>query len=69
MLGLACWGMRRLYRWVGFVPRVTVVLPQQHCLVLTRDKAVHAKLRAHVLELGMYNVAYKIQEGGSLVLK
>ena len=68
VLGLACWGMRRLYRWTGFVPRVTVVLPRQHCLVMTRDKGVHAKLRSHVLELGMYGVAYQVRENQSVVL-
>lgn len=68
VLAMACWGMRRLFRWTGFVPRVTVVLPRQHCLLLVKDKAVHAKLRALVLELGMYGVAYRVEEQGDLVL-
>lgn len=50
------------------MPRVTVVVPRQHCLLLVRDKSVHAKLRSLVLELGMYGVAYKVEEQeGSLL--
>ena len=66
LLALACWGMRRLYRWVGFAPHTTAVLPQPACLTLVRDKAVHARLRAHVLELSMYGVSYAVEpiEGG-----
>jgi hypothetical protein len=45
VLGLACWGVKRLFRWTGFFPRVTIVLPRQHCMLLVRDKGVHAKLR------------------------
>ena len=55
--------MRRLYRWTGFVPKVTVVLQEAACMVLVKDKGVHARLKAHVLELGMYGVAYKLGEG------
>ena len=60
LLALACWGMRRLYRWVGFVPKVTMAIKEEACLLLVRDKNVHARLKAHVLELGMYGVAYKL---------
>ena len=44
VLALACWGMKRLYRWVGFVPHVVVVLPTWSCQLLVRDKGVHARL-------------------------
>ncbi len=60
LLALSCWGMRRLYRWVGFVPKVTVAIKEEACLLLVRDKNVHARLKAHVLKLGMYGVTYKL---------
>lgn len=69
VLALACWGMRRLHRWTGFVPRVSIVLPQQHCLLLVKDKAVHARLRALVLELAMYGVAYRVEEQEASLLE
>ena len=62
VLAMACWGMRRLYRWVGFVPHVVVVLPTWSCQLLVRDKGVHARLRAHVLELAMYGVSYTVDD-------
>ncbi len=60
--------MRRLYRWVGFVPRVTVALKEEACLLLVRDKNVHTRLKVHVLELGMYGVVYKLQEACNVAL-
>ena len=34
----------------------------------TLDKGVHARLRAHVLELGMYGVAYQVRENEGIML-
>ncbi len=50
------------------MPKVTVALKEEACLLLVRDKHVHARLKAHVLELGMYGVAYKLQEAGNVAL-
>lgn len=69
LLALAVWGMKRLSGWLNFSTLVTIVLPSQDCMVLLRDKRVHARLRAYVLELQMYGVAFRVAEGGCPVLQ
>ena len=39
-----------------------MVLPSKDSLLLVRDTHVHARLRAHVLELEMYGVTYRVDE-------
>lgn len=61
MLLLACWGVRRLARWILYAPEgVTVVLPSSECMVLAEDRTVHPRLRAVVIELGMYGVSFAV---------
>lgn len=52
LLAVAVWGIRRLSNWIAFARYgVTIVLPTTECMILVRDKGVHAKLRALILEL------------------
>ena len=47
---------------------MTLVLPSKACLLLVKDPQVHARLRAHILELAMYGVGYRVEEAGCPLL-
>jgi hypothetical protein len=69
LLAMAVWGMRRLSGWLSFAAGgVSVVLPSKECLLLVKDKQVHARLRAYVLELQMYGVSFSLDEKGCPLL-
>ena len=44
------------------------MLPSKACLLLVKDPHVHARLRAHILELAMYGVSYRVEETGCPLL-
>ena len=61
VLCLVIWGLKRLSRWTMFARAgVTVVLPSSECLVLTKNKEVHYRMRALALEAEMYGVSYRV---------
>ena len=45
------------------------MLPSRECHLLVKDKTVHPKLRAYILELEMYAVDFQLAEQGCPLLK
>lgn len=73
-VSLVSWGLWKLRRYSTYAESIHVLVPWDEQVMIVLDKDHHVRLRALIVELGMYKVKWKVgpnrwQLGGALFQK
>lgn len=58
VLAAACWGMKRLARYTMYVPGTTIYVPDAGAVACVKQRELHVRLQALVLELQSYQCIF-----------
>lgn len=60
LLVTATWAVRALRRYILFAPTIIIFLPLPEHIAVIRDKHLHMRIRAYLLDLEMYNIEWRV---------
>jgi hypothetical protein len=61
-ISLVGWGLRKLRRYTTYAKKIRVLVPQQEHVLVILEKQQHVRLRALLIEMGMYQVEWEAGE-------
>jgi hypothetical protein len=61
-ISLVGWGLRKLRRYTTYAKKIRVLVPQQEHVLVILEKQQHVRLRALLIEMGMYKVEWEAGE-------
>jgi RNase H-like domain found in reverse transcriptase len=59
-VSLVSWALRKLRRYSTYAQQITVIVPWEETRLVILEKQQHIRLKALLIELGMYRVHWKV---------
>ena len=59
-VSLVSWALRKLRRYSTYAEQITIIVPWEETLLVILEKQQHIRLKALLIELGMYKVKWEV---------